>query len=207
RRRGKLLAFLVEARQALAFAKVSSTLDFVRGAIDQGEKVIVFSCFDDPIQKLARELGDTAVVVTGKTPAAMRQPLVDRFQNDADTRVFVANIIAGGTGLNLTAATQVVFNDLDWVPANHWQAEDRAYRIGQTGTVNVTYVIGTGTIDDFVQTVLETKGALVSAVVEGQALAADLSGSVLDELERALRAISPRLADTPASIVDADTIE
>src|SRR6476619_5688898 len=115
RRRGKLLAFLVEARQALAFAKTTATLDFVRGAIDKGEKVIVFSCFDDPIQKLAKELGDTAVVVTGKTPAAMRQPLVDRFQNDADTRVFVANIIAGGTGLNLTAATQVGFNDLDWV--------------------------------------------------------------------------------------------
>src|SRR6476661_4664928 len=88
RRRGKLLALLVEARQSLAFAKTSATLDFVRGAIDQGEKVIVFSCFDDPIQRLARELSDTAVVVTGKTPAAMRQPLVDRFQNDADTRVF-----------------------------------------------------------------------------------------------------------------------
>ena len=43
-------------------------------------------------------------------------------------RVFVANLIAGGVGLNLTAARQVVFNDLDWVPANHWQAEDRAYR-------------------------------------------------------------------------------
>src|SRR5215510_4598001 len=126
RRRGKLLAFLVEARQALAFAKVTSTLDFVRGAIDQGEKVIVFSCFDDPIRKLAKELGDTAVVLTGKTPAAMRQPLVDRFQNDSDARVFVTNIIAGGTGFNLTAATQVVFNDLDWVPTNHWQAEDRA---------------------------------------------------------------------------------
>jgi len=79
RRRGKLLAFLVEARQALAFAKVTSTLDFVRGAIDQGEKVIVFSCFDDPIRKLSKELGSMAVVVTGKTPAAMRQPLIDRF--------------------------------------------------------------------------------------------------------------------------------
>ena len=86
--------------------------------------------------------------------------------------MFLANIIAGGIGLNLTAASQVVFNDLDWVPANHWQAEDRAYRIGQTRTVNVTYLVGTGTMDDFVQAVLETKGALVNAVVEGEALAA-----------------------------------
>ena len=190
RRRGKLLAFLIEARQALAIAKAPATLDFVRGAIDQGEKVIVFSCFDDPIQKLAKELGPMAVVVTGKTPAAMRQSLVDRFQGDDDVRVFVANIIAGGTGLNLTAATQVIFNDLDWVPTNHWQAEDRAYRIGQTRTVNVTYVIARDTIDDFVQTVLETKAALVNAIVEGEALAPGAGGDVLDELQRVLHSLS-----------------
>ena len=195
RTRGKLLAFLVEARQALAFAKVTSTLDFVKGAIDQGEKVIVFSCFEDPVQKLAKELGPSAVVVTGKTPASIRQPLVDRFQNDADVRVFIANIIAGGTGLNLTAATQVVFNDLDWVPTNHWQAEDRAYRIGQTRTVNVTYFVARDTIDDFVQAVLETKAALVNAIVEGDALAPGTSGDVLDELQRVLHSISGGTVD------------
>jgi SWI/SNF-related matrix-associated actin-dependent regulator of chromatin subfamily A-like protein 1 len=197
RRRGKLLAFVVEARQALAFAKTPATLDFVRGAIDQGEKVIVFSCFDDPIQKLAAELGDAAVVLTGKTPTALRQHLVDRFQQDDDVRVFVANIIAGGTGLNLTAATQVVFNDLDWVPTNHWQAEDRAYRIGQTRTVNVTYFVARNTIDDFVQAVLETKAALVTAIVEGEALAMGQSGDVLDELQHILHSISAAAADAP----------
>jgi SWI/SNF-related matrix-associated actin-dependent regulator 1 of chromatin subfamily A len=206
RRRGKLLAFLVEARQALAVAKATATLDFVRGAIDQGEKVIVFSCFDDPIQKLARELGGAAVVVTGRTPAGMRQPLVDRFQNDSEARVFVANIIAGGTGLNLTAATQVVFNDLDWVPTNHWQAEDRAYRIGQTRTVNVTYFVARDTIDDFVQAVLETKAALVSAIVEGDALAPGSGSDVLDELQRVLHSISAAGDDLAAASDDDELI-
>ena len=201
-KRGKLLAFLVEARQALAFAKTSATLDFIRGAIDQGEKVIVFSCFDDPVQKFATELGSAAVVLTGKTPAAMRQQLVDRFQQDDGVRVFVANIIAGGTGLNLTAATQVVFNDLDWVPTNHWQAEDRAYRIGQTRTVNVTYFVARNTIDDFVQAVVESKAALVNAIVEGQALAAGHGGDVLDELQNVLHSISAGAADAPTGIED-----
>ncbi len=205
RRRGKLLAFLVEARQALASAKVSATLDFVRGAIDQGEKVIVFSCFDDPIQKLARELGAAAVVLTGKTPSGMRQELVDRFQQDDEIRVFVANIIAGGTGVNLTAATQVVFNDLDWVPTNHWQAEDRAYRIGQTRTVNVTYFVARNTIDDFVEAVLETKAALVNAIVEGEALAAGYGGDVLDELQHILHSISAG-ATAPGNIEDDEVI-
>lgn len=195
RKRGRLLAFLVEARQALATAKTSATLDFVRGAMEQGEKIIVFSCFDDPIQKLAKELGSSAVVLTGKTPGAARQRVVDLFQHDDDVRVLLANIIAGGTGLNLTAATQVVFNDLDWVPTNHWQAEDRAYRIGQTRTVNVTYVVGENTIDDFVHAVLETKAALVGAIVEGEAIAEGVGGDVLDELQRALHALSAGLAD------------
>ena len=202
RRRGRLLAFLVEARQALAFAKTTATLDFVRGAIDQGQKVIVFSCFDDPIRKFAAELGPAAVVLTGKTPSDMRQQLVDRFQRDDQVRVFVANIVAGGTGLNLTAATQVVFNDLDWVPTNHWQAEDRAYRIGQTRTVNVTYFVARDTIDDFVQAVLETKAALVNAIVEGEALAAGSGGDVLDELQRVLHSISDGAADAPDGLAD-----
>jgi len=190
RRRGKLLAFLVEARQALAVAKVTSTLDFVKGAIDQGEKVIVFSCFDDPIQKLAGELSSTAVVVTGKTPGPMRQPLVDRFQTDPEVRVFIANIIAGGTGLNLTAATQVVFNDLDWVPTNHWQAEDRAYRIGQDRPVQVHRLVAEGTLEDRIAALLETKRELADAVIgSGEGWIAELSDAELAELV-SLRAAS-----------------
>ncbi|MEO8075186.1 MAG: helicase-related protein [Acidobacteriota bacterium] len=201
------MALLTRARERLAGAKVAATSDFVSGAIAQGEKVIVFSCFQEPLDALAAEFGTAAVLLTGRTPANKRQGLVDRFQEDANVRVFLANIIAGGVGLNLTAASQVVFNDLDWVPATHWQAEDRAYRIGQTRTVNVTYMVGTSTVDDFVQAVLEAKGALVSAVVDGEALAGDLSGSVLDELQRALHAISPGLADTPAGIGDDGEIQ
>jgi SWI/SNF-related matrix-associated actin-dependent regulator 1 of chromatin subfamily A len=202
RKRGRLLAFITEARQALAIAKTPATLDFVRGATEQGEKVIVFSCFDDPIQQLAKELGTAAIVLTGKTPGAKRQEVVDRFQHDEDIRVLLANIIAGGTGLNLTAATQVVFNDLDWVPTNHWQAEDRAYRIGQTRTVNVTYFVAENTIDDFVHAVLETKAAIVNAIVEGEAIAGGLGGDVLDELQRALHAVSSMRSGAPEGMAD-----
>ncbi len=194
RLRGRLLQAVTKARQKVADVKVDATIDFVTGAVEQGEKVIVFSCFEEPMDKLVAAFGESAVVLTGKTPADTRQDLVDRFQNDDSIRVFLANIIAGGIGTNLTAATQVVFNDLDWVPANHWQAEDRAYRIGQTRTVNVTYMVAADTIDDFVQSVLEKKAALVSAVVDGKALAPELSGDVLDELQRALRAVSSGLA-------------
>jgi SNF2 family DNA or RNA helicase len=207
RLRGRLLHAVTRARQKLAEVKVDATVDLVTGAVDQGEKVIVFSCFEEPMNKLARAFGESAVVLTGKTPAEKRQALVDRFQNDDGVRIFLANIIAGGIGTNLTAATQVVFNDLDWVPANHWQAEDRAYRIGQTRTVNVTYMVAADTIDDFVQGVLEKKAALVRAVVDGKALAPDLSGDVLDELQRALRAVSSGMEDSADAIKDEDLVD
>ena len=198
RDRIQLLALLTKARRKLAIAKVMGTIDFVRGVLDQGEKVIVFSSFDDPVQAFAKEFGDQAVVLTGATPTEKRQDLVDRFQNDPNVRVFVANLIAGGVGVNLTAATQVVFNDLDWVPANHWQAEDRAYRIGQTRIVQATYMIASGTVDEFIKSVLETKAAIVAAVIEGKVLNGEISRDILSDLEDTLSRLSPGLADAAA---------
>ena len=122
--------------------------------------------------------------------------------------MLVANLIAGGVGLNLTAARQVVFNDLDWVPANHWQAEDRAYRIGQTGTVNVTYVTAAGhAVDEFVAHTLAAKAALVEAVVEGKAIDDAATRDVLSELERMIRELSPRMADTELEELGGDAVE
>ena len=133
-------------------------------------------------------------MLTGKTPGADAAGQSSIGSSTTTTSACsLANIIAGGTGLNLTAATQVVFNDLDWVPTNHWQAEDRAYRIGQTRTVNVTYFVARDTIDDFVHAVLETKAALVNAIVEGEAIAEGAGGDVLDELQRALHSLSSGL--------------
>jgi SWI/SNF-related matrix-associated actin-dependent regulator of chromatin subfamily A-like protein 1 len=196
RDRGRLLAQLTKVRKRLAEAKTATTIEFVQSALDQGEKVLVFSCFDAPVQRIHERFEDVSVLITGATPADKRQGLVDRFQEEEQVRVFVANILAGGVGLNLTAARQVVFNDLDWVPANHWQAEDRAYRIGQQGTVQATYMVAAGTVDEFVRAVLETKAALVAGVVDGEALGEEVGRDVLSELERLVGALSPRLADT-----------
>jgi SWI/SNF-related matrix-associated actin-dependent regulator of chromatin subfamily A-like protein 1 len=198
RDRIKLLALLTKVRQKLAVSKVKQTVDFAQGALDQGEKVIVFTGFDAPAKAIADAFGDQAVLLTGATPPEQRQNLVDRFQTDPTVRVFVSNLIAGGTGVTLTAATQVVFNDLDWVPANHWQAEDRAYRIGQTRIVQVTYMVASGTVDTFVQRALSLKAAIVDAVVDGKALGDLGSGDILRDLEETLRQMSPGLADAAA---------
>jgi len=201
--RGHLLAELTVARRKIAIAKVNHTIDLVEGAVTQGEKVLVFTCFGEPAERIAAHFGDAALMLTGETPMRERQPMIDAFQTDDRVRVLVANIMVGGVGLNLTAARQVVFNDLDWVPANHWQAEDRAYRIGQTGTVNVSYLVAGGTIDEFVASTLATKSQLIDAVVEGEAPAE----SVLDALERLVSEISPRLADAESAATSDDAVD
>jgi SNF2 family DNA or RNA helicase len=200
--RGRLLASITKARHQIAAAKAATTIEFIDGIVEQGEKVLVFSGFEGPVKRIAKHFGDRAVLLTGKTPAAKRQALVDRFQNDDTVRVFVANLIAGGVGLNLTAARQVVFNDLDWVPANHWQAEDRAYRIGQNSTVNVTYFTAMGTVDEFVSAALNIKSTLIEAVVEGRG-AVPIDTDLLSELEFLVRKLSPNLT----SLGDAESGE
>jgi SWI/SNF-related matrix-associated actin-dependent regulator 1 of chromatin subfamily A len=205
--RARLLAKITKAREKIAAAKVDNTIELLQGIVEQGEKAIVFSCFDKPVQKIAKKFGESCVLLTGATPSAKRQGLVDSFQTDDKVRIFVANIQAGGVGLNLTAARQVVFNDLDWVPTNHWQAEDRAYRIGQTGSVNVSYHVASGTIDEFVQGVLETKSALISAVVDGNALSPDATRDVLSELEALVSRISANISDPDMPMTDEEWVE
>lgn len=194
--RSRLLAKITKAREKIARAKIQSTCDLAESVVAQGEKVIVFSCFDAPIAAMKAHFGEVAVTLTGSTPTEQRQGLVDRFQQDPTVRIFLANLIAGGIGLNLTQARHVVFNDLDWVPANHWQAEDRAYRIGQQASVTVHYLTARGTIDEFVRNVLRVKAALVEAVVDGGALSPLATRDVLAELESLVARLSPRLAES-----------
>ena len=188
-RQGWIMGQLTTARNRLAIAKVRSTIPFIENALEQGEKVLVFSCFLAPVNTLRKHFGKKAVAITGEVPASERQQRADRFQEDDSVQILAAQITAGGVGLNLTAARQVVFNDLDWVPVNHWQAEDRAYRIGQQQAVNVTYMVGSNTIDEFVKTVLETKSTLIDQLVEGSALPEDFQRDVMDELRRVMEVL------------------
>ena len=189
--RAKLVARLMPVRSAIAGAKIKHSIEFARGIVDQGEKVIIYTCFQEAAEAIAAEFAAEQVrMLTGGTSETDRQQAVDDFQHDDRVRVFCATVIAGGVGITLTAARTVIFNDLDWVPANHWQAEDRAYRIGQRHPVNVYYFKAASSIDEFVGQVLETKSTIIRQVVDGAALAEEEStADVLGEFERAIRGL------------------
>jgi non-specific serine/threonine protein kinase len=137
------------------------------------EKVLVFTQFKEMTAPLASFLADVfgrpGVVLHGGTPVAKRRAIVDRFQQDERTPFFVLSVKAGGTGLNLTAATHVVHFDRWWNPAVENQATDRAFRIGQTRPVLVHKFICRGTVEDRIDALIAAKQQLVRDVLDSGA--------------------------------------
>lgn len=140
---------MAKIRHNTALAKVPDVIDFVDNILDSGEKVLLFAHHHDVIDKFKEKYGDSSVVITGETKIEDRQKAIDSFQNDEKIRVFIGSIQATGVGITLTASSNVVFAELDWVPANMSQAEGRAHRIGQKSAVNVYHLVLDGTIDSY----------------------------------------------------------
>ncbi|MFM8312361.1 MAG: SNF2-related protein [Ilumatobacteraceae bacterium] len=174
------LGLINKARHELALVKARATADFVTDLVESGQKVVVFSGYTGVVDTMLERFGDQAVSLTGSTSTTQRQAVVDRFQTDDSVRVFVGNIQAAGVGITLTAGTHVVFNDLDWVPANHWQAEDRIHRIGQTATAFVTYIYAPDTLDSFVAAMLEAKAEMVATVESASVTHSTMLDDVVD---------------------------
>lgn len=187
----EFLARLTKVRTALHKAKQKAVEERIRDVVASGEKVVVFTCFSEGIERHKAKLGDAAITITGSDSAEKRMAAVDRFQQDETVKVALCNIIAGGVGITLTAGTHVIFQDLDWAPANHAQAEDRCYRLGQTRQVTVEYFTADGTLDGYIATLLDQKMKLIAAV-EAEELP-DIS--ILREIQDGLRRLAPALME------------
>lgn len=164
------LVELIKLKQVCSKAKIKRIVDDIENMVEQGEKVIVFTQFTGTVDTLMAILAKKkigAVRLTGQNDTEERQKAVDEFQNKENIKVFVANIKAGGVGITLTAANHVIFADMDWSPAIHEQCEDRCHRIGTTGTVNVYYYIISGTIEEDILEVLNTKRDIIKQLIDG----------------------------------------
>ncbi len=137
------------------------------------EKMLVFTQFREMTAPLAGFLGSVferpGLVLHGETGVKSRGDLVRRFQEDESVGFFVLSLKAGGTGLNLTAASHVVHFDRWWNPAVENQATDRAFRIGQTKNVLVHKFICRGTVEEKIDELIESKRRLSRELIEGGA--------------------------------------
>jgi SWI/SNF-related matrix-associated actin-dependent regulator 1 of chromatin subfamily A len=156
---------LTKVRQVIAEEKVSSTIELCENIIEQGKKVIVFTNFTKTLEMILEHFGKSAVRLDGSMSQKDRQDSVDRFQNDENVMVFVGNIKAAGTGITLTAGEAVIMNDLSFLPSDHSQSEDRAYRYGQKNNVLVYYPIFDNTVEGIIYDILKKKKEIFQTVM------------------------------------------
>jgi SWI/SNF-related matrix-associated actin-dependent regulator 1 of chromatin subfamily A len=159
---------LMKVRKVIANEKTKQTIEFAENILEQGKKVIIFTNFTDTLQTIYQHFGKQAVYLDGSCSNSVRQQAVDQFQNDDKIRVFVGNLKAAGVGLTLTSAEVVIMNDLSFVPAEHSQAEDRAYRYGQKSNVLVYYPIFENTIEGAIYDILNKKKQIIKTVMGDQ---------------------------------------
>jgi SWI/SNF-related matrix-associated actin-dependent regulator 1 of chromatin subfamily A len=169
KRHADTLAAMNELRQAVGMRKVPVVASWLVEALETTGKVLVFAYHHAVTDALIATLAESGVRVSrvdGRDDLATRQSAIDGFQA-GDIQVLVCGIKTAGVGLTLTATDQVVFIERAWRPADHEQAEDRAYRIGQDKCVNVWFFDAEDTIDDDMRDLQDSKRGVISAIVDG----------------------------------------
>ncbi len=151
---------------------------------ERQEKVLIFTQFREITGPLSQFLegvfGRAGLVLHGGTPVAQRRALVERFQREDGPPFFVLSLKAGGTGLNLTAASQVIHFDRWWNPAVENQATDRAFRIGQKRNVVVHKFLCRGTVEEKIDAMLAEKSTLAGDLIDGaETLLTEMSNTEL----------------------------
>jgi non-specific serine/threonine protein kinase len=186
KRRGIVLAFLMRLKQICnhpsqwlgdgAWAeedsgKLGRLRDIAEVVAARQEKALIFTQFKETTAPLVAFLGSVfgrpGLVLHGETEVKKRKDLVRQFQEDENVPFFVLSVKAGGTGLNLTAASHVIHFDRWWNPAVENQATDRAFRIGQTKNVLVHKFICRGTVEDKIDHMIESKQQLAGDFLNG----------------------------------------
>jgi SNF2 family DNA or RNA helicase len=202
RRRGLVLAALMRLKQicnhpahalgdgsrlAGRSGKLTRFDELVTELLDAGERALVFTQFREMGELLRTHVGDQfhfdPPFLHGGVSRNGRDRMVDAFQDGTGPPLLLVSLKAGGTGLNLTAASQVIHYDRWWNPAVEDQATDRAWRIGQERTVNVHKLVCEGTVEERIGVVIDDKRKLADAVVgTGEAWLSELSTDELRDL-------------------------
>ena len=163
--------------------KTDTLFELLEPILQSGNKILLFSQFVEMLKLLeaaCKERGIKTHILTGETKA--RQEVVNAFQAENESCVFLLSLRAAGTGLNLTTASYVVLYDPWWNPAVEAQAIDRSHRIGQTRTVNAYRLIAPGTVEEKIWELQQKKSQTISDVLGEEGFASNLTKDDLEYL-------------------------
>ena len=157
-------------------AKMQRMVELVEDIVANNQKAIIFSNWTSITEVAVKLLSKyNPAYITGDVKQEERMNEVDRFQNDERCKVIIGTIGAMGTGLTLTSAQNVIFLDEPWTKALKNQAEDRAHRIGTKGTVSIITLMCKDTIDDRIHDLIEKKGKMSDALIDGKLSLEDIN--------------------------------
>lgn len=167
--------------------KMEQCIQLVQSIIDNDEKTLIFTQYkemgDILTHVIEEECNTTPLFFHGSLNVNQREEMINKFQTDKESKVMILSLKAGGTGLNLTSATNVIHYDLWWNPAVEDQATDRTYRIGQDKNVMVHRLITLGTFEEKIDEMLKSKKELADmAVYEGEKIITELSDEEIYEI-------------------------
>jgi SNF2 family DNA or RNA helicase len=167
--------------------ELTRTEELLEEILSEGDRVLCFTQFtawgDLLLPYLQHRFSTDALWLHGGVRRPKRDAMVQRFEEPGGPQLFLVSLKAGGTGLNLTAASHVIHLDRWWNPAVEDQATDRAYRIGQRRTVQVHKLIASGTIEERIDAMISGKRELAQRVVgAGEEWLTELSTDDLREL-------------------------
>jgi SWI/SNF-related matrix-associated actin-dependent regulator 1 of chromatin subfamily A len=157
---------IARIRRETAEAKVPYALDYIREQLESVPKMVVFAHHHVVIEAFAKAFPVESVSIYGEVSVEDRHKAIDKFQTDPACRLALVSIKAGGLGITLTAASHVFFVELDWVPGNVTQAEDRCHRIGQTDIVNVYHLVLADSLDVQMARTIIAKQKVIEAALD-----------------------------------------
>jgi SWI/SNF-related matrix-associated actin-dependent regulator 1 of chromatin subfamily A len=176
------LVLLGKLRQITSQSKLSTASELIDNIIEAGEKVLVFSCYNAPLEDLFKKYKSSSVMLTGKNSEEERKKAIESFQNNKDIKIFLGGMKSAGVGITLTEASHVIFIDYSWVPADHVQSMDRVHRPGQKAdSVKIYQLYARNTIDEKMQEILSEKQLLFDELI-GNNNQENLQINLIDEL-------------------------
>ena len=177
------LVKLGEMRMLTACGKIEQAKEVIQNIIDSGEKVVVFSSYNEPLVKLHNHFNKSSVIIIGSTKDTDRGKAVENFQNDDNIKVFLGGMLSANTGITLTAACNVLFINHDWVPANMAQAYSRIDRLGQKAKNLFIYQLyAMETIDQRMTEILKTKQIIFDKLIDGKDTVIENSSSMIKDI-------------------------
>jgi len=166
--KAKQLVKMGYLKRLAAELKMEAVLSWIDDFLEESNDKLVLFCIHKKIIKiLHNKYKKSSVVVDGTVTRIDRKRAVRSFQKDKQIRIFIGNIKVAGVGITLTAAGSLAFVEMDWVPGNHTQAEDRIHRIGQRNAVNIYYLIAKDTIEEPLCKIIQRKQRTISSVLDG----------------------------------------